>query len=654
MSERRPVKRDMNEIVWRPTPEQAAQSRLGRFITRHGVVSLEALQLRAVDDPEWFWDAVSRDLDLRWTRPYTRVLDTSRGIAWPRWFEGGEINLAANCVDRHLDTSRRTSPALVWESEDGQVRTLSYLELSQEVNRFANGLRRLGVGVGDTVGLFLPMSLEAAIAALAVVRIGAIFSPLFAGFGPEAVATRLQDCGAKVLITADGFPRRGRTIPMKQIVDQALAECPTVRRVVVVRRLGVEIRWDGGRDCWWHELVAGESSELVAEPGEADRPCLILHTSGTTGRPKGTVLTHAGIAVKVGTELAYAFDVGESDRVFWLSDMGWLLGSWLIMGSLLLGATAVLYEGTLDYPAPDRLWALAARHAVTVMGLSPTAVRSLMPHGQEMVWRHDLSTLRMLGSAGEPWNLEPYLWLFDTVGRGRLPIINVSGGTELSGAILACFPVGPIKPCSFAGPLPGIAADVFGDDGQPVRGQVGELVLTKPCPGMTAGFWGDPPRYEQTYWSRWPSVWVHGDWALIDADGFWFLQGRSDDTLKIAGKRVGPAEVESVLVGHPAVVEAAAVGVPHDVKGEAVVCFVTLRPGECASESIRAELGDRIVRQLGKALQSERVLFVQDLPKTRSGKIMRRVIRAAFLGTDPGDLSSLDNPEAVKAIVGAA
>jgi len=639
-------------ILWRPTPEFARASRLGRFMARHGFDALPAFHRRSIDDPEWYWRAVCEDLGIVWTRPFTRVLDASRGIAWPRWFEGGEMNLAANCVDRHLATGG-DRPAIVCESEDGSLRQLTYGELAVEVNRLANALVAMGVGAGDAVGIFLPMSPEAAIATLAVMRIGAMYTPCFSGYGAQAVASRLQDSEAKVLITADRFTRRGNPVLMKQTADEAVALSPSVKHVLVHRRGGGDVPWIEGRDRWWHDVVATQSPTCAALGVEADHPCLIIYTSGTTGRPKGTVLTHGGFGIKTGHDWAYVMDVGADDRVLWLTDLGWLMGPMLITGTLIHGGTAILFDGTPDFPAPDRLWALVERHRVNVLGLSPTAARALMPHGADWVRRHDLSSLRIIGSTGEPWNPEPFRWVFETVGQGRVPIMNYSGGTEISGGIVASFPVTPIKACSFAGPIPGMAADVFDEAGRPVRGEVGELVITRPWPGMTKGFWRDPARYEETYWSRWPEVWVHGDWAYIDEDGFWFLQGRSDDTLKIAGKRLGPAEVESVLVGHPAVAEAATIGVPHEVKGEAIICFVVLKPDEAASEGLRVELGERVMRQMGKALKPERVLFARDLPKTRSAKIMRRVVRAAFLGKEPGDVSSLENPAAVQAIMDA-
>jgi acetyl-CoA synthetase len=641
------------DIVWRPTPEVIDRARITRLMRATGVGGLAELQRRSVADPEWYWSAVVRDLGLRWMRPPSRVLDDSRGPAWPTWFPGARVNLADNCLDRHLDAGRAAWPALIWEGDGGETRTLTYGELAGEVGKLANALVRLGIAGGDRVGIFLPMSPEAAIATLAVARLGAIYTPCFSGFGAQAVAARLQDSEAKLLITADGFHRRGQIVPMKETADEAVAASPTVRQVVVYRRLGRAVPWTAGRDRWWHEETAGESPRSPAASLAADHPCLIIYTSGTTGRPKGAVLTHGGFLIKAAHDFAYCHDVGADDRLFWLTDLGWLMGPMLITAALALGGTGVLFEGVPNYPGPDRLWRLVERHRITVMGLSPTAVRALMPAGAEHPRAHELSSLRILGSTGEPWNPEPYRWLLDHVGRGRLPITNYTGGTEISGGILGCFPVAPLKPCSFTGPIPGMAADVFDEDGRPVRGQVGELVVTRPWPGMTAGFWRDPRRYEETYWSRWPGVWVHGDWAVVDDDGFWFLQGRSDDTLKIAGKRLGPAEVESILVGHPAVAESGVVGVPHEIKGEAVICFVVLKPGQTPSEGLRAELTERVAREMGKALKPERVLFVRDLPKTRSAKIMRRVIRATYLGREPGDLSSLENPDAVRAVAEA-
>jgi acetyl-CoA synthetase len=642
-----------SEIVWRPTQEYVERARITRLMRAHGIRDLTELQRRSVAEPEWYWDAVVKDLGLRWSTPYTRVLDTSRGIQWPVWFPGGRLNFADNCVDRHLDAGRGGKPAIVWEGDDGQSRTLTYAELGREVARLANALRRLGVGEGDRVGVFLPMSPEAAIATLAIVRIGAIYTPCFSGFGAGAVISRLQDCEARALITADGFYRRGQVVRMKETADEAVAACPTVEHVLVYRRLGREVPWTAGRDRWWHEATDKEPAECPAVPVAADHPCLIIYTSGTTGKPKGAVLTQGGFLLKCAHDFSYLMDVGEGDRLFWLTDLGWLMGPMLLTAAFSAGGTAVVFEGVQDYPKPDRLWGIVERHKVTIMGLSPTAVRALMPHGPEHVHAHDLSTVRLIGSTGEPWNPEPYRWLFENAGKARLPIINYTGGTEISGGILGCFPIAPIKPCSFFGPIPGMAAECYDEDGRPVRGQVGELVITRPWPGMTAGFWKDPARYEETYWSRWPDVWVHGDWAYVDDDGFWFIQGRSDDTLKIAGKRLGPAEVESILVAHAAVAESAAIGVPHEIKGEAIVCFAVLRPGHSPSEDLRAELAALVASRMGKALRPERVLFTRDLPKTRSAKIMRRVIRATYLGKEPGDLSSLENPGAVRAIAEA-
>ncbi|PZR90977.1 MAG: AMP-dependent synthetase, partial [Candidatus Nephthysia bennettiae] len=452
----------------------------------------------------------------------------------------------------------------------------------------------------------------------------------------------------------DGFYRRGNVVPMKETADQALAEAPSVRHAVVFRRVGRQIPWTEGRDRDWSEVVEpDDGGRGLTEPLDPESPLLLIYTSGTTGKPKGAVHVHAGFPLKTAQDMAHGFDVGPDDVIFWVTDIGWMMGPWLIYGSLLHGATMVLYEGTPDTPAADRLWRMAADHRVTVMGVSPTLIRGLMGAGSELPRRHDLSSLRILGGTGEPWNPEPFMWFFREVGGGRIPVINYSGGTEISGGILCGNVISRLRPCSFAGPLPGMAADVLDEQGRSVRGEVGELAIRQPWPGMTRGFWGGPERYLETYWSRFPDVWVHGDWAYVADDGLWYVLGRSDDTIKVAGKRLGPAEVESVLVGHPAVAESAAVGVPDELKGESVVCFVVLRAGEEGSAALSEELKYRVAGALGKPLRPRAVKFVAELPRTRNSKILRRVVKAVYLGQEPGDLSSLENPSALDAI-GAA
>jgi acetyl-CoA synthetase len=641
------------EIAWRPTRAYIERSRLRRFMTTHGLSSFEALLKRSTTDLAWFWQAACQDLELEWYREPDAILDLTDGIAWPRWFPGGKLNYVHNALDKHARGALRDKVALIWEGEDGEVRRLTYGEVYAETNRLANVLRGLGVGKGDRVAIFMPMVPEVAIASFACSKIGAIYIPLFSGYAVGAVSSRLQDSGARVLITADGFYRRGQVVRMKEVADEAVAQSPEIEKVIVFRRVGREVGWNENRDLWWDQVVPLASAECETEQTDADDPCLLIYTSGTTGRPKGTVHVHAGFPLKCAQDMAHCFDVQSDDTVFWFTDMGWMMGPWLFCGALTLGTTALCYEGTPDYPGPDRVWQIVARHQVTVLGISPTAIRGLMRFGDEPLGRHDLSSLRVLGSTGEPWNPEPWRWFFEKVGGGRCPIINYSGGTEIAGGIIGCFTILPLKPCCFSGPVPGMAADVVDEVGNPVRGEVGELVIRQPWPGMTRGFWQDPDRYIETYWSRLPGTWVHGDWAYVDDEGFWFIQGRSDDTIKIAGKRLGPAEVESVAVSHPAVSEAAAIGVPHELKGEGLVVFAILRPEYQPAEMLRDEITELIVQQLGKPLRPEAVKFVLDLPKTRNAKIMRRIIRARYLGRELGDVTSLENPAAVEEIARA-
>ena len=650
--------RDVRDAAWRPGPELRADARLAGFLRQTGEPDLESLQARAVADPGWFWGAAVEDLNLAWQRHPGQVMDASGGTEWTRWWRGGLFNYAAAAVEPRAARDPRGA-AIAWEGEDGDTRTITNAELRDAVAVAARMLRAEGVAAGDRVGIFLPMLPETVIATLALGWIGAIYTPIFSGYGAPAVAARLEDCEASVLITADGFLRRGSVVPMKATADEAVALAPSVRRVLVVRRLADRagtVPWTRDRDRWWDEAIdaapsgAGDPAALAAAQTDPETPYMLIYTSGTTGRPKGAVHVHGGFPIKGAQDLAHTFDLRPGDGLFWFTDLGWMMGPWAISGSLLLGARLILYEGAPDFPGPDRLWSIVAAHRVTHLGLSPTVVRALIPHGVDPVQAHDLSALRVLGSTGEPWDPDSWWWYFREVGGGTRPVVNYSGGTEVSGGIVGCNLLTPIRPASFNGPCPGTAADVADAEGRPLRGEVGELVIRTPQPGMTRGFWNAPERYVETYWTRFPGTWVHGDWAIVDDDGYWYIRGRSDDTLKVAGKRVGPAEVEAAATAHPAVVEAAAIGVPHAVKGEAIVVVCTIRRGETADDELRAAIARRVVADLGKTLKPEAVAIVAALPKTRSGKIMRRVVRAAWLGLDPGDLSALDDPTTIEAI----
>jgi acetyl-CoA synthetase len=638
------------DVIWRPSDEVRDGSNAMRLARRLGFDDYWELVRFSAEEPERFWPAAIADMGLEFSRPWDAVCDLSRGPEWATWFVGGRLNLAWNCVHRW----RGEALAAVWQSEDGQRSALTYAELSDEVTRFAEALAALGVEAGDRVALFLPMSPQVAIASHACAHLGAVQVPIFSGFAAPAVAARLQHSEPKVIVTADGSLRRGREMPMKALVDEALAESPSVEHVVVWRRLDCDAPMQPGRDVYWDDAVADSRGELEPLEVESEHPYLLTYTSGTTGQPKGVLHVQGGFLVSITREVAYQADARPGDVIHFVTDMGWIMGPWEVVGGMALGCTVVFAEGAPDWPAADRVWGLVESEGVSVLGLSPTLVRALIPHGAEPVERHNLSSLRVMVTTGEPWNPEPYRWLFEHVGGGRCPIINCSGGTEVGACFLSPTPAVPIKECSLGGPALGMAMDVVDSEGRPVRGEVGELVCRKPFPGMTRGFWGDPERYLDTYWRRLPGVWVHGDWALVDEDGYWFLQGRSDDTLNIAGKRLGPAELESAVVAHPLVTEAAAVGVPHDVKGEVAWVFCALVPGAEPSEELAAELRSLAAAELGKAFAPERVLFVSALPKTRSAKIVRRAVRAKAMGGDPGDLSSLENPETLEEIAAAA
>jgi acetyl-CoA synthetase len=639
-------------VVWRPDADLLHDSNVARFMTAEGIETFPELVARSIDEPEWFWDAVVKFLDIRFSQPYEHVLDVSDGIPWAKWFTGGRCNIAVTCIDRQADDpAARDRDAIVWEGEEGVARTLSWSELRTLTDRMASGLAARGVKRGDHVGVFLPMVPETVAAVFAVAKLGAVFLPIFSGYGADAVAIRLEDAGAVALITADGFTRRGKTVPMKETADAAVAQVATVHTVVVVPRLGrTDLPMTSGRDVTLDDLTNGRPDRIDAVEVDSEHPLFVAYTSGTTGKPKGAVHVHGGFLVKIAQEVAFQTDLRAGERLFWLTDIGWIMGPWEIVGTLAGGGTLVLYDGAPDYPDAGRLWAFVERHRVNILGVSPTLIRALMAHGDAPVVAHDRSSLRILASTGEPWNDAPWHWYFDVVGDGRCPVINISGGTEVGACFLSPHVVAPLSACSLGGPALGMAVDVFDEAGHPVRGEVGELVCTKPWPGMTRGLFKDPERYLETYWSRWPNVWWHGDFASVSADGQWFLHGRSDDTIKLAGKRLGPAEVETIVVAHPSVMEAAAIGIPDDVKGEALWVFAVVGPGFETDDALRADITERVVAALGPSFKPAQVRFTTALPKTRSAKVLRRAIRAVVTGDAYGDLSGLEDPATLDAI----
>ncbi|MCY4622614.1 MAG: AMP-binding protein [bacterium] len=640
---------DRQPIVWKASDAEVARSRTADFMARHSIDNYQDLVGRSIADLEWFWEAAIGYLGIPFSKPYHTLVDTSNGIQFPRWFSGGEINLSEVCVDRWAAQDPERT-ALVAEREDGTQQSYSFAELLDMVERAAGALAEAGAAKGDTVAVYLPMTSEAVVSMLAAARIGAIYVPIFSGFGTEAVASRLEASQPAVMVTADGYTRRGGPIGMKETADRAIDAAGVSPSVIVVSNLGrPDTPWTAGRDRWWEESLETALPMGAVATGSED-PVLLAYTSGTTGKPKGVVHVHGGLAVKLAVEGAFQFEVAPGDRVMWMTDMGWIMGPWMVVAGLGNGASLGCYDGAPDYPTPGRTWQLVESLGITVLGISPTLIRALQPHGAHHASECDLSTLRAIGSTGEPWNPDPWWWLFREIGGEQIPIINISGGTEVGACLLSVNILQGIKPTSLGGPSLGMAMDVYDQAGNPLRGEVGELVCSKTWPGITRGFWGTDDRYLDTYWNRWPDIWVHGDWASVDEDGFWYLHGRSDDTLSIAGKRIGPAEIESAVVAHPDVVMAAAIGVPHPVKGEAIAVYAVPTTGTDRSTELAEAISGQVVDHLGKAFRPLAIELVDDLPRTRSAKIMRRVVRARALGEEPGDLTSLENPAAVDAI----
>ncbi|WP_160135070.1 AMP-binding protein [Halococcus salsus] len=664
---------DTEGFVHEPSQEFVESTNVHAFMEEYDIADYDELIARTCGDVEgvdesgidWFWDELPEYLGIDFFEAYDEVRDDSDGPQFSDWYPGGKLNIAHNTLDRHATGEHRDDVACLWEGEPGDVREVTFGDLHDQANRVANALEARGVGTGDTVALYMPMVPEVIAILYGCFKVGAIAVPVFSGFGVDATATRIADAEPSVLFTGDGFYRRGGEVRLKEAADDAIEQAGHVEHTIVYDRLGLvpdadadddgsnEIPW-GDRDESWTEAIEDESPDYETKSLDSGQESILLYSSGTTGQPKGIVHTHAGVLMQCAKEIYFGFDHEPDDNFFWVSDIGWMMGPWTLLGNHAFGGTVVMYEGAPDHPEPDRFWRMIDDHDVTQFGISPTAIRALRKQGDEWVEGHDLSSLRFLGSTGEPWDEESWYWFYEHVGNGETPIMNISGGTEICGCFLMPLPIQPLKPCTLGGPGIGMDIDIVNEAGESVadEGERGYLVARDSCPSMTKSLWSGDERYLNEYWSTFtePPMWNHGDWAQKDEDGLWFLHGRADDALNVAGRKVGPAEVEGALMDHDAVNQAAAVGVPDDTTGTAVVAYTVLEDDVEGSDDLREALRDRVGTDLGKPFRPREVLFVEEFPKTQSGKIIRRAIASVYRGEELGDMSSIENPAALDAV----
>jgi len=638
---------NLSDFEFIPTKKQIQESNIFQFMQKNHISSLEELSQKAKDNLEWFWQSVDKDIGIIWDVPYTKTLDVSKGIAWSRWFVNGKTNIYKSSVEKFAKLSPQKI-AYYFVSENGQTSKISYLELNSKVSKLANGLKSLGVKKGDVIAIYLPMIEEAILAILAASKIGAIQTVIFSGYSSESLHIRLQDCKAKILFISDGFYRKGKPVSQKQTSEIAIKDT-VIEKIIVVSYNGIDNYEESEKIIFYDKLVSPQKIICRTEILDSEDPLFILHTSGTTGKPKGVIHTHGGFSVFAGHQAAYLIDMNKNDTLFWPADIGWITGLvWNVYGLLIMGASAVIYDGALDFPTMDRIWKMLSDYQVTIFGISPTAVRLFKKNNIEPLKLYSLDKIKNIPTTGEPLDIDSWWWLFEKVGNKKIPIMNLSGGTEIGGAMLSVFPGMNLKPSTVGIPVPGMNLDVFDDNGNSVQKQNGYLVIKSPWPAMTRGLLNDDARYLETYWSRFENIWFHGDYVYVDKDNLWYMCGRTDDVMNISGHRISTAEIEHTVISHKKISDAASIAIPDDITGEAIVLFfVTDDKSETGLES---EISDYISEKIGKVARPKLVFQLSDLPKTRTGKIMRRLLKSKLLGKDLGDLSSLENPNVLNEI----
>jgi len=629
--------------VFIPSEEQIKNSNIQSFMNKHEISSLTELLHKAKTNLDWFWNAVNEDIGIVWDKKYDKISDFSKGYPWAKWFVGGKTNIIKSSVEKF---SKKTPEKIAYYfiSEDYSTSKLSYRDLEININKLANGMKSLGVKKGDVVAIYMPMIKESIIAILACAKIGAIQTVIFSGYSSESLKIRLQDCNAKILFVSDGFQRKGKQISQKLAVDEAM-KVTNIKKIIVVNYMCIDSYEKSDSLVFYHELISKQSDSCVTEIMDSEDPLFILYTSGTTGKPKGVIHSHGGFSIFAGHQAAYLIDIHQDDILFWPADIGWITGLvWNVYGLLEMGSSAVIYDGAIDWPDYNIVWNLLDEYEVTIFGISPTAVRLYKKNNVEPLKNHNLEKIRNIPTTGEPIDEESWWWLFEKVGKKRIPIMNLSGGTEIGGAMLSVFPGMRLKPTTVGIPCPGIDLDVFDDDGNSVKNKNGYLVVKTPWPGMTNSLLNDDKRYIETYWSRFENIWFHGDYVLVDEDGLWYMRGRVDDVINISGHRLSTAEIEQCVISNPKISDAASISIPDEITGEAIIIFVVPEM-QFKNENLENELSKFISEKIGKVARPKKVLILSDLPKTRTGKIMRRLLKSKLLGNPLGDLDSLENPQ---------